>query len=302
MRRVVEAIVGIFVPGPIGSAFNQLKNWADNILRQWIIEPIELLIELLIDVLDAVPIIGPPLGNAVEYLANLFGLLKDKADNAQTTADSAMQLLAAENADLVDDFERANATSLGSNWTQNYESGNGSLGVKDGYAFWYESGGGTRICRAVYNTPLDADNCSVRMTVAEKAIADVSSPPFLELIARSDSTAENCVVARINRTSVEIGYIISGTYTQMSSASLGQKGLNVLWEFVVGVDGDPDKFELRWSNYVVVSATDSGSVSPRGSGQRHAGFAMRAGNGLTPVFVFAQKRPPNISAWVAEEL
>jgi len=292
MRRVVEAIVGIFVPGPLGSAFNQLKNWADNILRQWIIEPLEALVELLIDIIDTVPFIGPPIGNAIEDLANIFGLLKDRSNSAQQTADKALQLLSGEDADISDDFERSGATNLGANWTQNYGSGNGSLGVKDGYAHWYPSGGGTRFCRAVNNTTLTSDNGSVRF-VLSGALQNISSPPFVELIARSDSTTENCVIGRINRTSVEIGYILSGTYTQLNSESFSGDPKGV-WE----LSFNNDDFVLSLNGSVKVSATDSGSVSQRGSSYRHVGFTMRAGNAVF-LSVFVQQPVPDIAAWAA---
>lgn len=87
---VVQAIVGIFLPGPIGSAFNQLTNWATNLLPAQILEPISLLVDLLVTVLNSIPIIGPPLGNAIEDLAAMFGLLNDNTNQANSTNNPAV--------------------------------------------------------------------------------------------------------------------------------------------------------------------------------------------------------------------
>ena len=54
LSQVVEALVGVFIPGGLGSAFEQLRDWADD----------------LGDMVAEIPVFGP----IIELLADLFGI------------------------------------------------------------------------------------------------------------------------------------------------------------------------------------------------------------------------------------
>src|SRR5690606_12229488 len=141
-------------------------------------------------------------------------------------------------------------------WTQVYGGGSGTLGINDGSAHWNEVGGGTRLCRAIHETPLPGNNMAVRLVVAE-GISFVSTPPFLELLGRSDATIDNCVVARLKRTMVAIGSVLGGSDTQFESISHSKTA--GVWEFICGADADPDEFGLLYNGEVKLTATDSGA-------------------------------------------
>ncbi|MBF4194679.1 hypothetical protein MHAEM_21676 [Mycolicibacterium phlei] len=296
LREVVSAIFGFFSPG-LGSAYKQLYDWFNSTLNMLIINPLSLLVELLVDILDSVPIIGPPIGNAIEDLAQMFGLLRDKGEAAQTTADAALQLIAAQTMDYVDDFAGPNATNLGAKWVQTYSSGSGQLGVRNGSAHWYASGGAARTCRARYTDALGADRQVIKIVLANN-IALVSSPPIVELHGRVDNTHDNYVTARIHFDHVELGYVVSGSYTRLGS-NVSISNSKGLWELQVGTLSDDYEFVLYQDGIERIRRTDSGHNSLMGSNYRYHGFLCRAGVGVNPFFLFEQKGTPDIQAYAA---
>ena len=66
LQQVYLAITNTF-PG-LDSAFDALKYWAENLLPDMIKNPLNLLVQLLVDVLDSIPFIGDPL----TYAAGAF--------------------------------------------------------------------------------------------------------------------------------------------------------------------------------------------------------------------------------------
>lgn len=241
-----------------------------------------------------------PLGFLRAWADDLAQRANDAYANAaaaQSTADTALQLIGVAGAELVDSFERDDANDLGSGWDQDYGGGSGYLGIRGGSAHWFEVGGGTRLCNNVFKSPLSEDNGKVSFVVASN-LAFVTTPPNIGLIARCNDDLDTYLLARINRTSIEIGYVIGGSYTQLEQRSYGttHKGL---WEFEFGVGGDPDAFRLLHNGDERLTAVDSGSASARGSSYRRAGFVTRAGQGFNIFFILEQQRPPDIRAWAA---
>jgi hypothetical protein len=242
---------------------------------------------------------------------NPFGFLRAWADDlaqraddaynnaaaAQDTADTALQLLGVSDMDDSDSFARADDDNLGTDWFQRYESGVGKLGVKNESAHWYENGGAPRWCHAIRNTALSGDDGLVRIVV-DGEIAFVSTAPDLRLIGRSNAALDTYVIARIHRTSIDIGYAIADAYTQLASTSYSVA--EGLWEFKFGVGGDSYAFALLHNGDVKLTANDTLMASQVGALYRLPGFGHEAGNGVNPFGIFEQKRGPDVQAWATK--
>ena len=314
LRQVYLAFTNTF-PG-LDSAFDALKYWAETLLPAFIREPLEQLVELLVDILDSIPFIGPPLGNALEDLANLFGLMNDRTQNSQGSADTAnsgvarldaaLAALTSTGTVITDNFDRTGG-DLGTNWVQQYGAGVGSLGTDGNNAYWNAAGSSSRICWARHITVLTSDNqmCSMVQTVPVDASND---DPALMMILRCDVGLDNMVVASIYYNRVEIGYYLSNSYTRLGAQESVDTASGDRWAFYAGTtaDTDPDgvgderQFLLYRNDSLVCNRTDAADVTMMGASYRHVGLGMNAGVTFVP-FTFLQTAPPKIQGWAAAD-
>jgi hypothetical protein len=288
LRKVVEALTGSFIPG-LGHAFGQLVTWATSTLPDLIMTPIQQLVDAIIAILGPIPIVG----GLIENLANFLGLTSQSAQDAQDTADSALTQLSS-GADIFDNFDRSDATDLGADYTQNYGSGSGTLGIYRNDAAWRTSGSNVRQGDAIHNTALSNDNCVVKV-ITSNSIDNVNTDPYYHIIGRSDAAGDNYVVAYVHRTSLEIGYVASGTYTQWDTVSISvNKGT---WELHCGSGGDPYDFEIFLDGNSKLFYNDGAHDSSLGALYRHPGFGMDAGRKLFGTY--SQYGPPRIIVFAA---
>jgi len=287
----------------LGSAFNQLVNWAENVLPDLIMDPIRQLVNILIDVLDLIPVFGPVAGNVLEYFANIFGLLADKSQEAQDTADHAKE--AAEEAQsaanssaedaavtaattdstgalIIDRFTGAednHTDGLGTDWVETYDSGSGTLGLDgEGNARWFQAGNGSRYCRARYVTTSLTTDVQKASIVVNSKMPGYFVNPEIWICLRMDSTgSQNYVSARLYDGGCEIGYTTSNTYHRIGSAVSVSHSAGDTWTFCAGTASDDYAFELYQNGNLRVSVTDSTASSLKGSGYRQSGLRVRAG-------------------------
>jgi len=301
----------------LGSAFNQLVNWAENVLPDLIMDPIRQLVEILIDALDLIPIFGPIAGNVLEYFANIFGLLADKsqaaqdaADQAQEDADAAQGTANARFADaavtlatsestgtlIVDNFNGAansGANGLGSNWTQNYSSGSGTMGLDgNGNLRWYQSGAQSRTGKARYSeTSLTTDVQKAQIVVNGK-MGDFFVPPIIWILLRMDSSGDNYVSASIYHSACEIGYTVSGNYTRLGSSVSVTHAAGDTWAFCAGTSAGDYEFKLFQNGNERVARTDSTPSSLKGASYRYSGLRVRAGAAAVGFWTEQRAHPP----------
>jgi hypothetical protein len=314
LKKVVLAIVGVVLPGPL---INQLQHWADVLLPDQILQPIRDLITIIVNVLDLIPIIGPPAGDALEYFGQIFGVIKDKTDAAQATGEGAQE--SADHANvgvaqleaklaqgnvpggvLIDDtFNRA-GSDIGPDYTLSYFSGSaGTVKIADGNAYWDALGGDARGCIVLHNTPLHTDYQAVAV-VQNAKFPTITNPTHLRLILRADATLTNYVEARFSREGCSIGKVVAGVYTSLDTAP-GRNAAGDRWTFKAGTDVDDREFILYCNSDAIITVTDdSGTLSNLGPDFLHTAFVMKSGTQFVG-FAFVQNPPPSIQSFTAND-
>lgn len=321
LQLVVQAITGIFLPGPLGSAFAQLTSWADG-LFDMIREPLSQLVDLLVTVLDSIPIIGPPLGDVVEDLAALFGLLRDRDTVQQNSADTANVGVAILNArvngiiiggaSLYDSFDR-DVADIASDpaYDVTYLNGPGSMGLSassSGIAFWNAVGFSDAffVARDV-TTPMMTNHVRVSMVISDFIYGSAGNQSTARIAGRMSADKQNYVVAIVQINWAEIGYVVGGTYTRLGAQEAVTVSSGDLWDLEIGESsgGDEWQFTLRQNNAVRVSRNDLGHASMKdtvpGTTYKYVGFSGDCAIGFAPFFVTYQIGMPNFQVLAAAD-
>jgi hypothetical protein len=277
------------------------------------------LIDALVSLLGGIPIIG----GAIDTLANFLGLTHTTANTgvtnaatAQSTAESALalasqtaaQIAAGSNMSYTDGFGRAidpsAGTDLGADYSRDADSGSGTWatdGMGDAHA---TSSGATaqefrdRNTVAVFATDKQAGSVVIS-TVPQAAGGFGTTSCRIGISLREDSAGTTKVVAYYDSGVVEIGYYLSGTYTQLGTQPVTQANGD-LFEFHAGADpgsGYNDyNFEVLINNHVVYGVSDTGALSSKGvgSGFKYGGLIARLGNVVTGFFFTIQTACPDV--------
>jgi hypothetical protein len=319
LQLVVQAITGIFLPGPLGSAFSQLTSWADG-LFDMIREPLSALVDLLVVILDSIPIIGPPLGDVVEDLAALFGLLKDRDAVQQASADTANVGLAILNArvngiiiggaSLYDTFDR-NVTDIATDpaYDVEYFNGPGSMNLTtadSGVARWAAVGfsDAAFVARDV-TTPMTTNIVRLSTVIGTFTYGDAGNQAHVKLMGRMDATRQNYVVGIIEGTVAEIGYVLAGVYTRMGAQVSVSTSSGDLWDFEVGTLGDEWQFRLLQNNAERVLRNDLGHASHKdttpGTTYKWVAFGGDCAIVSGPFFTIVQAAMPDYQVFAAAD-
>lgn len=276
---VVQAITGVFIPGGLKEAFAQLKNWAEVILPQWILEPLEQLLEFLVSIVGSVPIVG----GVVQTLANYLGIVTGKADDAQATAGAALQSTLT--GDIVDNFDRAAASNLGGAYDRS-ETGSGGTFGTDGLGNAKSTTSGATTTHTWLDRRTTALTTDYHVTAAvlatkPKAGGVGGTDSATRLAGRMNTAKDTYVVGIVGSGQVEIGYVLSGTYTRLGSvASVSMGSGAARWDFRAGTGStgdDPYTFELLKDNFTVCTRTDSSHLSQLGAGYEYGALISAAG-------------------------
>lgn len=91
-----------------------------------------------------------------------------------------------------DDFERADATTLGGGWKVYSDNSNGRFEVQNGQAVWIRSGGLPNLIRVIRIDPKDAKTATPYQAVTRVTGTTVLQPVFLS------ESAEDIVLARVS--------------------------------------------------------------------------------------------------------
>lgn len=315
LKKVVLAIVGVILPGPL---IDQLSHWAQILLPDQILQPIRDLIAIIVSVLDLIPLIGPPVGDALEYFGQIFGVIKDKTDTAQATGDAAQ--VSADNANVGvarleaqaaggavpggmvfnDTFDVYNGSSLGSAYDQAYAGGAGGTLYSDGnFAVLAPTGAGVRLAVArIITAQTVTDNQGIQF-VQDTHLGDTLDDCELYLFLRMNAARTHYLQAKIRWYGVEIGKVIAGAYTTLATAS-NTTAAGDRWTFKAGTDpgagGSAREFVLYRNTGEALRVTDSGTLSSMGSGFRYPGFGLLSGQAFVPPFFSQVIAPPNIQS------
>lgn len=314
MQLVVQAVTGVFLPGPLGTAFSQLSTFFSTLLPDQILQPLRDLVDILVGVLDSIPLIGPPLGDVLEDLAALFGLLNDKSVTAQNSAVNAQASADSANvgvSQVAGQLSSGNVPSGGYYFTDtfgvagpnlgvNYVQGNGGPGggnfQPDGAnAVIIPSGSGGNEAYAFLVTPSNTDNQAIAL-VQDSAIPNILTPPYIRVCLRMDAGRANCVLLTIGLNFYEIGKIIANSYTALLNVS-DANAPGDLWTFKAGTDVDSRELVVIHNTGTPQRVIDSsGTPHNVGSLYRHGQFNEAIGLQYIPPFFTGQVQPPAIQS------
>jgi hypothetical protein len=255
---------------------------------------------------------------------NPFGFLSAWADDLSARADAAYNIaIGAQSAanyangqltlNMTSDvtggvsisagFTGAAANNLGAGWNRvSVGSGGGNFGPNgSGQAVWKRSGGLPRAHYDRNTTALATDIQGIRMLVSTRPQSGGGSTSWSALNGNSYNTllgrmnaAQDCAVfARIGRSAVGIGAIVSGSETILGGTALTVADGDV-WTLLLGTDASDREFLLKQNGVVRLAVTDSGAVSQMGGAYRYAGLASEASANL-----FTQWDTGAVDAWSA---
>lgn len=214
MQVVVQALTGGFIPGI--PAFTQLFDWAFDFLPEQITAPLSALVNILVTVLDSIPFIGPPLGNAIEDLAAMIGLINTNTNQANSTnnpavasSDSRIAALEALAYGLgsggFDDF---NGATLSAKWGS--LSGVSSLLTDDGHVTNSNTRRGNKFVESLAQT---------KKYKCQAAVVDLGTG-LSRMGSAGNSTFSNYVAIDVDRASSHAVDLILGNCTSPSSSSM----------------------------------------------------------------------------------
>lgn len=239
-------------------------------------------------------------GDALDDLRAAFdGKWRDLTDTINAAAYANAQL-AALTRPIVDLFDGA-AGNLSANWdVESFDAGGGQI-QQDGLgnAWWDAFGGVNAGERARWNADQTATNSQlitiVMPTAVQQGIAANSHVRILGHV-NDTGTIEDYVYAEIGYNSCEIGIVVSGSETVLSTATV-TSGEGDVWEFVCGDSWDY-QFRLKQNGVTVITTTDSGTAHSLGSGYRSVGFEMFAASRIA---FLTQTSPGKIAVFSADD-
>ena len=304
IQVVIQAVTGIFIPGGgLGGATGQLSDWSGglNDLAQGILDNIWNAFD------SGVP--GNTSGNSLFTMFNgIFGIHRTGSGAVSVNAVQDARLdafLITGGSSLGETFNGSASTALNTtNWNQTYAgSGSGTYGLSgSGSGHWNTSGSSSRESRNRYKAAaLTTDTQSVAVTLASNFQQLIGDETEIRLLARMNAAETDRIEARIQRTSVEIGYVLSGTYTRLGSAVTISGNTSGTWQLKVGTLASSREFVLLHNGVTVISQTDTGASSAMDSSHWYTGFTAKAGWGFTFVVIPIQVAPPDVESWAASD-
>lgn len=204
---------------------------------------------------------------------------------------------------LGESFDGTAAPALNANWSQLYSAGHaGSSGVDgSGNGVWVSGASSSTqdLCINRHITPLSTDTQSVFFTLTNGIHSDLLNNGVLYLCARTNSTNDTYLGARLDFDSAQIGYAIAGAQTAISADTPITHGTGDSWEFRVGVGGSSRRYQLLQNGVTIIDVTEVGTSSQLGASFRYTGFGMMPG--ITYFWLAFQTSPYAIQAWSAAD-
>lgn len=276
---------------------------------------------------STVPGIGLIRDGLVNKLTGLVGSGWGQADADQAVADTQATLAAAVaaiqamqtqntnngfngNSAIIDFSTRANASSMGADFTQTYSgAGSTTTGITNGAVTTQPVVGSPRTCIYVYN--------ALQFTTDYQKVGQVfSSAPNIQfagnnasntITARSNSAGTSYVFVELEKNTARLGCVVSGSRTVWTTLGVGGSGSfsfkagQVYW-LVCGTAGGIRTYQVLEGSTPIISWTEVGTASQMGASYRHPGggtYVYSAGAavitaGSFVAFAFADNTPATV--------
>jgi hypothetical protein len=210
---------------------------------------------------------------------------------------------------FTDQFARANATNLGSNYVQTYYGpGGGNYGISNDSAHWTTSGANSAGCSNRCTTALATNTQSASIVLAQPiSVNTTGSNPSFKIKLRCDSTNQNWVEAHIYAVStakanVDINYVVGGvtTLVQNFPTALSMSPGDT-WEFRAGTIANAREYVLLLNGTIVADCVESGTTSMLDNTvYKYPAFDSLAGT-FVAFFFFYQAGPPDVVTFAASD-
>jgi hypothetical protein len=184
------------------------------------------------------------------------------------------------NSAFVDFSPRADATSMGSDFTQSYAgSGTATLGITSGRAAWGGTWGSSgRTCVAIYNA-LQTQTDYQRVGIAFASVPTSGAVNYI--YGRGNAAANEGVFVELTPTTCKLGCVASGSVTYFATSTLyGTFKAGAVYYLECGTTGGSNIFKVYENDRVILTYTDSGAVSRVGASYRYtwaAGYYPASG-------------------------
>lgn len=199
---------------------------------------------------------------------------------------------------VSDTFQRANATSLGTNWNQTYSpASSGTCGVTNKTCQWQTASNNTCTVTNFYTSGSATDNQVVSITFGDLPMIPFPGSVYNDIWGRWDNNG-NGIRARIGYSEIILSRFNSGVETVMATLpNLIPPWFNETWTLICGTETDPREFIVQRSNFTAIDHTEFDNGSVIGSANRGWGFGMEAGSNIFGT----QDLPAWITEWAAAD-
>jgi hypothetical protein len=299
MLGVRNAISGIDLSNP-GAIIQEIRDAFQEI------------VDALLQMLGPIPV----LGTAALTIANLLGLTRLGAINAQSTADTGLVGLAiltnrvneivSGGVTLQDTFDRdlANIENDPS-YTTFYGPGSGTMGLtkaNNGTTIWNAVGFSDRTIKVRHNTPLATNKQRVSMVINAFEYGFAGNHPNAYLIACANAAMTEYIIAWFGGDShCEIGVQLTTGYTRIGSASTFSSNTDgALYDLEIGY-GTARRFRLLQNNNPKVDVTDIEALAIFGPDHKFTAWGGDCGIGAGPFGTTYQFGPPAFQVFAAAD-
>lgn len=245
-----------------------------------------------------------PVESVLDAITGLLGIGLNAQSNV-SSVEARVRALESSASTIVEDFARASASSLGSNYTVRNVSGGGggSIGLDGrGNGVWIPSGAGNRTQYARRNDMTVPSNGFVfRMVISSNPQSYIFDDAYTYFLARMNETASTLVRLRLGFGTAQLQAVVSDAVTNLGSAAsitTSMAGKTLEWQGGDAGNTNLRHFTVKLDNAPIIDVTDVGNVSAVGDAFRSVGVGMETGNRL----VFFQNIPCGCAFYSVSEM
>lgn len=265
---------------------------------------------------NSVPGIGTILYNTILGLEDLTGIdinhdgalgalqTTAQALRANSSALSYLWALATGGVSMVDDFERNDSGSMGSNWSQVYSGAGSGVMDTDGHAVnWAKVGLDTYACRARWiGSPSVTNTDKQKIVIVQgskgQTNATFSKSGYVYVDGRLSVDGTRRIRATFGADGeVALGYYAGGAYVQWVTLDVTTiPGNGSALSLECGVEEELRQYRVLLDDRVIIDHLEVGTASSLGAAYRGVGGGMMAeGHWL----LFGQMEPAHWNSWAA---
>jgi hypothetical protein len=220
---------------------------------------------------------------------------------ANTTAIAWLTSLLTGGVSAVDDFERDDSNSMGSDWSQTYSGAGAGYMDTDGHAcVWNASGWGARQCIARFTGTNSTSNTDTQKVLVVLGSKGQNSPLFSKcgynyLYGRMSSDGTHYIQATFGADGeVALGYAAGGSYVQWATTDTTPPGNGSTLSLECGYGGDTRYYVAKINEQIILTWDESGTSSSMGASYRGWGCGMKAEG---DILLLQQMNPAKINSW-----